>query len=274
MVGAVPWHAAPGIRLSAADLLALRDADGSRQPRPATRRAGSLPSRQAGSGMDLREIRAWVPGDDPRRMDPSATARTGTPHIRALHEDRDDVTLLIADFRAPMLWGTGDSLRSVRGARHLAQTGWAAAARMGTVGLIVAADRTATLPPAGGDGQMAAVCAMLADRHAAALTSPAAPALTEALMLALRLAPSGARVVLATAPDAWHGAEAALSRLARGRRLDVALMLDPLELAPPAAALPVACNDRVQVARLAPAPMAAQLARLAGLGAVPAEVSP
>ncbi|WP_265502179.1 DUF58 domain-containing protein [Paracoccus beibuensis] len=274
MVGAAGWRTAPGIRLAGQDLLALRDAAAGRQPRPATRRAGTLPSRRAGSGMDLREIRAYVPGDDPRRMDPSATARTGTPHIRALHEDRDDVTVLIADFRAPMLWGTGDSLRSVRGARYLAGAGWAAVARQGAVGLVVAGGGAASLPTGQGDSQMSAICAMLAERHAAALNGPDQPPLTQGLLLAERMAPRGARVVLATAPDAWHDAEPALARLAKGRRVEVALILDPLEVSPPPRPLPVDCTGRVQLARIAAAETAPQLARLAGLGAIPREVAP
>ncbi len=91
-----------------------------------------MASRHPGSGMDLREIRAYVPGDDPRRMDPSASARTGVPHVRALHEDRDDITLLIADLRGPMLWGTGDALRrcAARGIwRGLAGRRWRARVR-------------------------------------------------------------------------------------------------------------------------------------------------
>lgn len=263
---------APGIRLAEEDLLALRGAGAGRQPRPSTRRAGILPSRQAGSGMDLREIRAYVPGDDPRRMDPSATARTGTPHIRALHEDRDDVTVLIADFRAPMLWGTGDSLRSVRGARHLAQAGWMAVARQGAVGLVVAADRATVLPCAQGDSHMAAICAMLADRHAAALEQAACPPLTQALLLAERMAPRGARVVLTTAPGAWQDAQADLARVARGRQVEVALMLDPLEQSPPSRPLPVTCAGRSQMARLAAMDLEPQLAQLAGLGTMPSEV--
>ena len=94
----------PGIRLHDTELLALRDEmAGPQRLRPATRRPGATPARLEGAGMDLREIRAYVVGDDPRRLDPAATARTGQPHIRSLHEDRDDTTLLIADFREPML---------------------------------------------------------------------------------------------------------------------------------------------------------------------------
>ena len=91
----------PASGLTAAELLALRDQAPDRgKHRPLTRRAGAVPARMPGAGMDLREIRAYVAGDDPRRLDPAATARTGHPHIRSLHEDRDDTILLLEIGRA------------------------------------------------------------------------------------------------------------------------------------------------------------------------------
>ncbi|WP_373944561.1 DUF58 domain-containing protein [Paracoccus marcusii] len=271
------WRSAPGIALTLEALVDLQAGQGAMpRQRPMARRAGVMASRHPGSGMDLREIRAYVPGDDPRRMDPSASARTGVPHVRALHEDRDDITLLIADLRGPMLWGTGDALRSVRGARHLAGLGWQAVARQGAVGLIVA-ERAGVrvLPPATGAGHMLTLCRLLVDRHAAALADPPGTApLTEALSLAARTAPTGAHVVLATLPDGWQGADAALSRLARGRRVEVALILDPLETAPPARPLPVRQGGATRLLRLQPADLGGQTDRLAAMGAVARRIEP
>ena len=183
---------APGIRLTAAELLVLRDgASGKLRHRPLTRRAGAVPARTPGAGMDLREIRAYVAGDDPRRLDPAATARTGHPHIRSLHEDRDDTILLVADFRAPMLWGTGAALRSVRAARHLAQAGWTVALRGGSVACLVAGTRVAELRGAGGEGHMAAVCNALARQHDGALAAPGQGDLIQAIARAARPAHRG-----------------------------------------------------------------------------------
>ncbi|RJE83514.1 DUF58 domain-containing protein [Paracoccus onubensis] len=230
--------------------------------------------------MDLREIRAYVAGDDPRRIDPAATARTGHPHIRSLHEDRDDTTLLIADFRAPMLWGTGTALRSVRGAYHLARAGWQAVLRGGSVAaLTVTGDGLAELPGAAGDQHMAGIAKLLALQHDRALNdgasgNPGRPPLAEALARAARLAPAGGRVLLATAPGEWRDAEAALSRLARRRTVTIALMLDEIECTPPRGVLAVSDGRASRLARLALPDLAGECARLRAIGTRPAEVQP
>ncbi|MGR3422027.1 MAG: DUF58 domain-containing protein [Paracoccus sp. (in: a-proteobacteria)] len=270
------WQTARGITLDADELLALRKTPPGLGKPEAARRSGIMPSRQPGSGMDLREIRAYVPGDDPRRIDAAATARTGRPHVRALHDDRDDVTLLIADFRPAMLWGTSDALRSVRAARHLAGVGWQAVQRRGTVGLVIAeASGARSLAPAAGDAQMATLCRMLAHHHAEALgAGQATGSLAEALALAHRVAPPGAQVTLATLPSGWAGAEDQLARLGRSRRLEVALILDPVEVAPPLSALPVECHGRQHVARLPVVELSKHKDSLRDLGAAAREVFP
>ena len=263
----------PGIRLSAAELLAQRE---SRLPtsrhRPASRRPGALPAKPAGAGMDLREIRAFAEGDDARRIDPAATARTGIPHIRSFHEDRDDTVLLIADFRPPMLWGTGNALRSVRGARMLARQGWQALARGAAIAAIAFdAAGTALVPGGAGAPHMARIAQMLAGRHDHALdaiTEPtgAGATLSQALIQATRLAPSGSEVLLATGVEGIAPEdEPALARLARRRRVRLLLALDPLDTAPPARALPIHAGALHRMARLQPVDTHALAARLRAL---------
>ncbi|WP_018391544.1 DUF58 domain-containing protein [Ancylobacter sp. FA202] len=218
--------------------------------------------------MDLREIRAFAEGDDARHIDPSATARTGAPHIRTFHEDRDDTLLLVVDFRPPMLWGTGAALRSVRAARLAARQGWQAIARGATLAAIsVAADGIGVVPLGGGTPQMIRISHMLASRHDQALGGGGgAPSLEEALVRAARLSPPGGEVILATGPDGLAPEdEPALARLARRRRVRLLLPLDPLETSPPAWPLPIRAGALTRLARLAPfdhAPLAQQLRAL------------
>lgn len=245
---------APGIRLTAADLLSLREAvPHGRRHRPTSRRPGSAAARVAGAGMDLREIRVFGDGDDARRIDPSATARTGMPHVRSFHADRDDTLLLIADFRTAMLWGTGPSLRSVRAARLLAGRGWQTVAQGGAVAALVVADTGCTfLSSAGGVAQMGRISRMLASQHDLALGRRGdTAALAEALRRGAGLVPAGADVLIATGPAGVTTAdEAALERLARHRRATLLLPLDPLETAPPARVLPLRCGGAVRLAQV------------------------
>ncbi|WP_428028874.1 DUF58 domain-containing protein [Ancylobacter sp.] len=259
----------PGIRLQAGELLALRgDAPRAGRAPPASRRPGAVPAKPAGAGMDLREIRAFAEGDDTRRIDPAATARTGTPHIRSFHEDRDETLLLIADFRPPMLWGTGATLRSVRAARRLALLGWRAVAQGTSLAAIgVGAGGVTAIPFGGGVRQMIRVSHMLASRHDHALESGGgALPLVEALIRAARLAPPGADVMIATGTDGIaREDEPALARLARRRRVRVLLALDPSETTPPSSPLPIHAGALTRFARLRPFDRAALSQRLRAL---------
>lgn len=275
MVAAALDH--PGLRLTAAELIALRPPSHAERPRPASRRPGAIPARVAGQGSDLREIRAFVEGDDLRRIDPGATARTGQLHVRSFHEDRDDTTLLIADFRPQMLWGTGTALRSVRAGRHLARIGWQAVARGASVALLaVAGDRPMLLGPGTGAPQMRALASLMAQAHDAALAQrrPQAGDLTPALAQARRMVPAGGQVHLATGPDGLTGADAGLSQLARARHLHVHLILDPAETAPPALPLSVSDGHATRHGRLGAYDPLPLLAHLRGLGVRPETVSP
>ncbi len=259
----------PGIRLRAEELLALREAvPPPGRARPTTRRPGAVPAAPAGAGVDLREIRAFTEGDDARRMDPAATARTGTPHIRSFHEDRDDALLLIADFRPPMLWGTGAALRSVRAARALARRGWQAAAGGASLAAIgIDAAGAAFVPLGSGVSQMDRISHMLASRHDQALAAGGdVPSLAAVLTRAARLAPPGASVLIATEPEGIAPEdERPLAQLARRRRVRLVLALDPLDRAPPRLALPVHAGGLRRVARLRPLDDGALTKRLAGL---------
>ena len=243
-----------GIRFAASDLLALRDQiiRPSRH-RPASRRPGAVAAKPAGAGMDLREIRAFAEGDDARRIDPAATARTGTPHIRSFHEDRDDTVLLIADFRLPMLWGTGTTLRSVNAARALARRGWQATARGASLAAIgINAAGVAIIPLGSGAAQMSRISHMLASRHDQALESrDAGPSLAEALIRAMRLVPPGSEVVIASGAEGIAPAdEPELARLARRRQVRLLVPLDPIDTAPPPRALPVHAGPLSRLASL------------------------
>jgi uncharacterized protein (DUF58 family) len=263
-----------GTTVSAEALMALA-AVAARPAGALAERPGIAPTRKRGQGHEIREIRPFAEGDDPRHLDAAATARSGSPQVRSFHEDRERTVLLVADFRRPMLWGTRARLRSVAAAEALALAGWQAVHGAGAAGAVALTDAglLAERPRAGERG-MARVAGLLARAHAMALETngqirPLAPELARAA----RFAPRGATIVLATGLDVpGPGLEAALAGLARRGPVRLLLTEDAFETAPPATALPFLTPEgRVARARFGAVPetRAARLAalRLPGLAA-------
>ena len=66
---------------------------------------GEHASGRLGSGLELAEIRRYVPGEAVRQMDWKATARRGEPHVREFEAETDRVTTLVLDVRDRMTAG-------------------------------------------------------------------------------------------------------------------------------------------------------------------------
>ncbi len=59
--------------------------------------SGACRSRFRGQGMEFSDLRPYQPGDDVRRIDWSATARSGLPYTRIYEEERSRTITLLAD---------------------------------------------------------------------------------------------------------------------------------------------------------------------------------
>lgn len=238
-----------GAQVTVAGLMALAPTAPAPSAAPLAERPGSVPLRRLGQGHAIRDVRPFAEGDDPRHLDAAATARTGQPHVRRFHEDRERVVLLVADFRRPMLWGTRGRLRSVAAAEALAGLGWQEVAAGGAVGVAALTEAGVLAePPAPGTRAMARVAAALAQAHDRALGLAAEAAagaeLAGPLARAARLAPRGALVALATGLDRPGEAfEATLAGILRRGPLHLMLVEDAFETAPPADPLPVPLPD-------------------------------
>lgn len=236
-------------------------------------RPGTTVTRRRGQGHEIREIRPFADGDDPRHLDAAATARTGQPQIRSFHEDRERSLMLIADFRRPMLWGTRGRLRSVAAAEALALAGWTAVLEGGGVGVIALTDagpEMQALRPRHRGMALASGC--LSRAHDLALTCPAPTRpLAPELDRAARQIPRGAGIVLATALDLpGDGFDAALAALAARGPLKILLVEDAFETAPPSRPLPYARQDGAAFGRFTalPAARAERAAKLARPGII------
>lgn len=208
-----------------------------RRNRPVTHLPGGLVTRARGRGLETVDLRPFAQGDDPRHIDRNATARAGTPQVRSFHAERDRTTLLIADFRPSMLWGTRRTLKSIAAAEALCLEGWKAITEGGRVGLIAFSAAKPVFQPANGrDRSMVAVIGALSRAHAGALDHATIddPPLSEALELARRVAPRGAEVIVATAMDTpGPDFEDTARELTRHARLSLVRVVDAFETAAP-----------------------------------------
>lgn len=121
----------------------------------AERASGVLPGerRAAGRGVgtELAQIRPYQAGDDVRRLDAAASARTGVPHVRDHVPERTLTTWVVLDVSASMAFGTADRLKSDVAEGVALVVGRLAVRRAGRVALITCGGPAETLmPPRGG----------------------------------------------------------------------------------------------------------------------------
>ena len=211
-----------------------------------TGRPGGFAGKRRGNGLEIVDVRLFSQGDDMRHVDAAATARTAKTHVRTFRDERDRAAMLIADFRAPMFFGTRVRLRSVAAAGALALAGWRVVETGGRVGLLTAGGGdTQFLPARPRERAMAGIAGALESTHTAAAERLVArrpiqePSLAEMLGEAVARSSPGTALVLATGLD--HEGED-FYRLAGAacRRFSVTVLLvrDHFETAPPEGAYP------------------------------------
>lgn len=204
---------APGVRLDAAGLIALRRVALAATADPALATLpGGFATRRRGHGQEVADVRPYVENDDMRHLDRGTTARTGVLHVRQFQEERDRVTLLIADFRPQMLWGISRAFRSVAAAEALTLLGWRNAEVGGRTGLLALTPGAPVLvAPRGRVRGMLDVIAGMVRAHAFALETVRAdgasdPERETGLDVSLgpveRITPNGAELVIASGFDA------------------------------------------------------------------------
>ncbi|NYB80306.1 MAG: DUF58 domain-containing protein, partial [Stenotrophomonas maltophilia] len=198
--------------------------------------AGQAPSPLRGRGMEYAESREYVAGDDARHIDWRVTARTGRAHTKLFQAERERVSLIVADTSPALYFGTRVRFKSVQAARAGAVAAWSAQRRGDRVGALRGSDREAPIAPAGGPRGVLRVLDALTRWY----TQPPADdlGLERALDHAARVLRPGARMlVLADPQQAARIPVVRWSALAQHHDLSLVLLVDPLELQPPSAAL-------------------------------------
>jgi uncharacterized protein (DUF58 family) len=198
--------------------------------------------KRKGRGLETADIRVFSQGDDIRHLDRNTTARSGIPHVRTFHDEREKTAVLVADFRQSMLWGTRGRFRSVAAAEILAAIGWQAVEAGGRIGLIAfGPDEPVFVPPRPRVRGMLAVAGGLARAHRTALAASTQPGhtpdqikLERVMEVAAGLVGNNAALFVASAlEDLGDAFEANTAALAKHAFVTFLHIRDRFEVAPP-----------------------------------------
>jgi uncharacterized protein (DUF58 family) len=140
-----------------------------------------------GQGMELHDVRPYLPGDDVRHMDWRATARSGRPITKVFVEENARRLFLFIDRRPGMMFGTRRELKATTAVRVAALLAFTALAeREAVAGLVLDAPVRHYAPARSLEGVLPLL------RHAAA--GPPAPNATARAGAPLREATRGALI--------------------------------------------------------------------------------
>ncbi len=104
-----------------------------------------------GTGMEFREVREYVPGDDVRTIDWNVTARTGDPFVKLYDEERELTVVLAVDMSRSGWFGSGERSKVDIAAELCGVLAFSAIENKDKVGLLLFSDRVEKyIPPAQG----------------------------------------------------------------------------------------------------------------------------
>jgi len=104
-----------------------------------------------GTGMEFREVREYVPGDDVRTIDWNVTARTGDPFVKLFEEERELTVMLAVDMSRSMDFGSTEKTKLQIATELCGVLAFSAIANQDKVGLVLFSDRVEKfIPPAKG----------------------------------------------------------------------------------------------------------------------------
>lgn len=102
--------------------------------------AGQYESVFKGQGMEFKEVREYVPGDDIRMIDWNVTARTSVPHVKLLAEERELTVMLLVDASGSGRFGSVSRFKNELAAELCAVLAFSAIKNNDKVGLIIFTD--------------------------------------------------------------------------------------------------------------------------------------
>lgn len=109
--------------------------------------AGQYESVFKGQGMEFKEVREYVPGDDVRAIDWNVTARTGHPHVKVLAEEREMTVMLLVDMSGSGRFGSVARFKNELAAELCAVLAFSAVRNNDKVGLLIFTDEVELFIP-------------------------------------------------------------------------------------------------------------------------------
>jgi uncharacterized protein (DUF58 family) len=104
-----------------------------------------------GQGMEFKETREYVPGDDIRMIDWNVTARTSHPHVKLLAEERELTVMLMVDASGSGRFGSVERFKNELAAELCAVLAISAIKNNDKVGLMIFTDEVELyIPPSKG----------------------------------------------------------------------------------------------------------------------------
>lgn len=109
--------------------------------------AGQYESVFKGQGMEFKEVREYVPGDDVRSIDWNVTARSGHPQVKVMAEERELTVMLVVDASASGRFGSVERFKNELAAELCAVLAFSAIKNNDKVGLIIFTDEVELFVP-------------------------------------------------------------------------------------------------------------------------------
>lgn len=132
-----------------------------------------------GASVEFRQHRAYVPGDEPRRLDWRVLGRTDRPYIKEYDEETNLRCVLMLDCSGSMAYGERHGSKFDYAAKLVASLAYLMLAQTESVGLALFGDKvTQWLAPHAGTGQLSRVIDLL-DQAAPRASSNAGQAMQE-----------------------------------------------------------------------------------------------
>lgn len=111
--------------------------------------AGQYKSVFKGQGMEFKEVREYVPGDDVRAIDWNVTARTGHPQVKLLEEERELTVMFLVDASGSGRFGSGERFKNELAAEVCAVMAFSAIKNNDKIGLLIFTDEVELFVPPG-----------------------------------------------------------------------------------------------------------------------------